>query len=51
MAKVAEPQNFMRASENAANTLITMVSETTSTETIAEFRKKVRNVFCVSRLT
>ena len=40
----------MRASENAASTLTTMVTETTSTATIAEFLKAVRNDFCVSRV-
>ena len=39
VASVAEPQNFMRDSANAAGTLISMVIVTTKTETIAELRK------------
>ena len=42
VASVAEPQNFMRDSANAAGTEISMVIVTTKTETSAEFRKKVR---------
>ena len=40
MASVAEPQNFMRASANAAGMLISMVTITTTTETIAELREE-----------
>src|SRR5438046_7363516 len=42
VAKVAEPQNFMRESENAARMLITMVIATTQSDTTTELRKKVR---------
>ena len=42
VASVAEPQNFMRESANAAGTLISMVIVTTKTETSAELRKNVR---------
>src|SRR5262245_26305985 len=42
VASVAEPQNCMRDSANAAGTLISMVIATTMTETNAELRKKVR---------
>src|SRR5262245_38842840 len=42
VANVAEPQNFMRASANAAGTLISMVTATTMMDTTAELRKKVR---------
>ncbi len=48
VAKVADPQNFNRASENAANTLITMVMDTTHKDTTAEFLKKIRYVFWVN---
>ena len=40
VANVAEPQNFIRASENAASTLITIEIDTTHIDTTAEFRKK-----------
>ena len=49
MASVAEPQNFIRASANAAGTLISMVMVTTTIETQAEFQKKRRNWLEVSR--
>ncbi len=39
VASVAEPQNFMRDRAKAAGTLISIVSVTTNTETIAELRK------------
>ena len=39
VASVAEPQNFMRESANAAGTLISMVMVTTTIDTIAELRK------------
>src|SRR5438067_184799 len=42
VAKVAEPQNLMRESENAARMLITMVIATTHSETTIELRKNVR---------
>jgi hypothetical protein len=45
VASVAEPQNFIRASAKAAGTLTSIVMVTTTTETIAEFLKKVR--YCV----
>jgi indole-3-glycerol phosphate synthase len=48
VAKVADPQNFIRASENAANTLITIVTDTTHIDTTIEFLKKVRYVFWVN---
>src|ERR1700738_1857775 len=48
VASVAEPQNRMRDSANAAGTLISMVIVTTRTETIAELRKNVRNWLEVS---
>src|SRR5690349_3901346 len=41
IASVAEPQNFMRASANAAGMLISIVTITTTTETIAELMKNV----------
>jgi hypothetical protein len=43
VANVAEPQNPMRDSENAASTAITIERQTTQTETITEFLKKIRN--------
>ena len=51
VASVAEPQNRIRASANAAGTLISMVMVTTKIETSAELRKKVRNWFDVSNST
>jgi len=39
VARVADPQNFMRDSAKAAGTLISMVMLTTITDTIAELRK------------
>src|SRR5215469_17720955 len=45
VASVADPQNFIRASANAARTLITMVTDTTHRDTTAEFLKKIRYVF------
>ena len=48
MANVADPQNLIRASENAARTLITIVMDTTHSDTTAEFLKKIRYVFCVN---
>ena len=38
VAKVADPQNFIRASENAASTLINIVIVTTRSDTTTEFR-------------
>ena len=48
VAKMPEPQNRMRASANAAGTLISIVMHTTKTETIAELRKNVRYMLEVS---
>jgi hypothetical protein len=42
VARMPEPQNFMRPSENAARTLMTMVTITVQTVTIAVFLKKIR---------
>ncbi len=42
VARMPEPQNRMRPSENAASTLITMVMMTTQTVTITVFLKKIR---------
>ena len=39
VASVAEPQNFMRESANAAGMLISIVMVTTKIDTIAELRK------------
>ena len=43
-----DPQNRMRASANAAGTLISIVMHTTKIEMIAELRKNVRYMFEVS---
>src|SRR4051812_28955144 len=43
VARMPEPQNFMRESANAAGTLISMVMMTVNTATIDELRKNVRN--------
>ena len=51
VASVAEPQNRMRASANAAGTLMSMVIVTTKMETIAEFQKNRRNWFEVNSPT
>src|SRR3954462_14664840 len=48
VARVAEPQNRMRANANAAGTLINMVMVTTKIDTIAELKKNLRNWFDVS---
>src|SRR3954451_12228399 len=45
VASVADPQNRMRDSANAAGTLISMVMVTTKIETSAEFQKNRRNWF------
>ena len=50
VARMLEPQNFMRPSENAASTLTTMVIATTHTVTITVFLKKIRKSVCVSRM-
>ena len=48
VARMLEPQNFMRPSEKAASTLTTIVIATTHTVTIAVFLKKIRKSVCVS---
>ncbi len=48
VARMPEPQNFMRPSENAASTLTTMVMTTTQTVTIAVFLKKIRKSLWVN---
>ena len=50
VASIPEPQNRIRASANAAGTLISIVMHTTKTETIAELRKNMRNMFEVEQL-
>ena len=50
VARMLEPQNFMRPSENAASTLTTMVIATTHTVTITVFLKKIRKSVWVNRI-
>ena len=50
VARMLEPQNFMRPSENAASTLTTMVIATTQTVTITVFLKKIRKSVWNSRI-
>ena len=50
VARMPEPQNLIRPSENAASTLTTMVIATTHSVTITVFLKKIRKSVCVSRI-
>ncbi len=50
VARMLDPQNFIRPSEKAANTLTTMVIATVHTVTMMVFLKKIRKSVCVSRI-
>ena len=50
VARMLEPQNFMRPSEKAASTLTTMVIATTQSVTITVFLKNTRKSVWNSRM-